>query len=81
MDSHKLSRISIILTALALPAAMLTGALIGAILKGTNPDNVDISAGLAYLSPILIPSTAVLLTMLLASLALIVKIYSRSQSS
>lgn len=52
----KHSKISIAAAALSVPAAFMAGNLTTLILKSNNPDNVDITAGLAYLRPILIVS-------------------------
>lgn len=42
------------LATLPLPIAWIGGQLVAGILKGSNPDNVDVTQGLAYLRPILI---------------------------
>lgn len=47
-------RTSIILASLALPLTVLISGTIAWVLKSTNPDNVDVTAGLAYLRPILL---------------------------
>lgn len=50
---------SILLAGLALPLATLTGNSIAWYLKTYNPDNVDVSAGLAYLRPVLLSGVSV----------------------
>ncbi len=52
----KHARISLAAAALTLPAALMAGNLTALILKSSNSDNVDITAGLAYLRPILVVS-------------------------
>ena len=42
------------LATLPLPIAWIGGQLVAGILQGSNPDNVDVTQGLAYLRPILI---------------------------
>ena len=45
---------SIICAALALPLALVFSNIVSWYFKSNNPDNVDITAGLAYLRPILV---------------------------
>jgi uncharacterized membrane protein len=45
---------AIICAALALPLSLVVSGTIAWYLKANNPDNVDITAGLAYLRPILV---------------------------
>lgn len=54
MQQNKLGKISIISAGLVLPLALVASNTLAWYLKTTNPDNVDITAGLAYLQPILI---------------------------
>lgn len=54
--NQKHAKISLAASALALPVAFTAGNLTSLILKANNPDNVDITAGLAYLRPTLIVS-------------------------
>lgn len=56
---NKFGKTSLVLASVALPLTLLVSGIISWHLKGTNPDNVDITAGLAYLKPIL---TATLVT-------------------
>lgn len=51
---NRFSKLSIISSSLALPLALLSGTVVAWYLKGNNPDHVDITAGLAYLRPILV---------------------------
>lgn len=51
---NRYGRLSIIFASLALPLALLISGTITWYLKAHNPDNVDITAGLAYLRPILV---------------------------
>lgn len=53
---NKYGKASVVLAGLALPTALLLSSLVAWYLKSTNPDNVDITAGLAYLRPILVTS-------------------------
>lgn len=65
---NKFSKLSIISSALALPLTVLSGTLVSWYLKGNNPDHVDITAGLAYLRPILVTSFTVFIVLALLSL-------------
>lgn len=56
---NKFGKISVLTAGLVLPLALLAGNLVAWYYKGGNPDNVDITAGLAYLRPILITSFVV----------------------
>lgn len=42
------------LATLPLPIAWISGLLVAGVLKSSNPDNVDVTQGLAYLRPILV---------------------------
>ncbi len=53
---NKFGKVSIITAGLVLPIAMLVSGIVAWQLKSTNPDAVDITAGLAYLRPILVTS-------------------------
>lgn len=53
---NKAIKISIFCAAIALPLSLMVGNLVGLILKNNNPSNIDITADLAYLKPILISS-------------------------
>lgn len=50
----KYGRLSLGLTALTLPSALLLSSLVSWYYKANNPDDVDITQGLAYLRPILV---------------------------
>lgn len=65
---NKYGKVSVILAGLALPTALLLSSLIAWHLKSTNPDSVDITAGLAYLRPILLTSFSTYGVMWLVSL-------------
>ncbi|MCA9308738.1 hypothetical protein KC973_00010 [Candidatus Saccharibacteria bacterium] len=56
MIVNKFGKISIIAAGLVLPASLVFGGLVTWYLKSNNPDGVDITAGLAYLRPILVTS-------------------------
>lgn len=51
---NKFGKISIITAGLVLPVALLLSGVVAWHLKSTNPSDVDITAGLAYLRPILL---------------------------
>ena len=53
---NKFGKISIIAASTALPVALIVSGLVSWQLKSSNPDNVDITQGLAYLRPILVSS-------------------------
>lgn len=53
---NKFGKVSIITAGLVLPVALLLSGVVAWQLKTTNPDAVDITAGLAYLRPILVTS-------------------------
>lgn len=55
---------------LPLPAAWIVGNLVGGFLKSTNPDNVDITHGLAYLRPILVSAFATMAVVAVLALVL-----------
>lgn len=63
-----------LLAALSLFAATTVGQVVELLLKATNPDGVDVSAGLAYLRPILITTFALIIVALLATIASIVRL-------
>ena len=63
------------LATLPLPIAWIGGQLVAGVLKGSNPDNVDVTQGLAYLRPILI--TAGVLFAIVWVLALVVALGRR----
>lgn len=56
---NKYGKVSVISAGLVLPLALLAGNIVAWNLKSSNPDGVDITAGLAYLRPILITSFVV----------------------
>jgi hypothetical protein len=48
----------VVLASIATPITLLVSGLVAWLYKSNNPDNVDITAGLAYLRPILISTFA-----------------------
>lgn len=75
--SSRLGVISVVLLALALPVTLAVSQIVAAILKGVDPDNVDITQGLAYLSQILITGWLTFGLIMAAVAGLIVRIYKR----
>lgn len=65
---NKFGKVSIFAAGLMFPAAAFIGGLVAWNLKSTNPDNVDVTQGLAYLRPILVTGIVVFVTLLLTSL-------------
>ncbi len=51
---NKFGKVSLFTAGIMYPTAALAGGLVAWNLKSGNPDNVDITAGLAYLRPILV---------------------------
>lgn len=62
--------LSFVVLALTVPVSMFVGAILEWWLKSRNPSNLDITAGLAYLRPLLVTSFTVALALLIASLVL-----------
>lgn len=60
-DHRSPATLSILASALLLPAGMLVGAVVGLWLKASNPSHVDITSGLAYLGYILIAASITML--------------------
>lgn len=54
---------SVIIASLLIPVGFLAGQLVAWRLKSTNPSNVDITADLAYLRPILVSSFSVVIVL------------------
>ena len=65
---NKFGKISIVTAGLVLPISLLISGLVTWHLKSTNPDNVDITAGLAYLRPILVTGYTLFISIWLVSL-------------
>ena len=65
---NKNGRRAIFCAALALPLSLLVSGTIAWYLKTNNPDNVDITAGLAYLRPILVSAFATFTIVMLVGL-------------
>lgn len=80
MKSPFLRRITLSLTALLLPVAMLSGMITSSILKTTNPANTDITAGLAYLTEILATSAITFCVIALAIAGLLLYQYQHTKS-
>ena len=51
---NKYGKVSLFSASIMFPAAVFVSSIVGWILKSGNPDNVDITQGLAYLRPILV---------------------------
>lgn len=62
------SRLSVWSAGLFLPLNLLVGQSLALYLKSSNPDNVDVTQGLAYLRPILLTSLTLLVVTWLFSL-------------
>lgn len=77
----KYGKISVITAGLVLPLALLAGNLVTWYYKSGNPDNVDITAGLAYLRPILVTSFVVYGLVWLISLVTGILALKREQTS
>jgi hypothetical protein len=73
-------RKSIIFASLATPATLLVSGVVSWLYKSSNPDNVDITAGLAYLRPILLSSFVTFGVFMLVALSFALKGKKRDQS-
>lgn len=69
--------VAVTLSALIIPFSMVVGATTAVILKSNNPDNVDITNGLAYLQPTLLIGLSAGVVIGLIVIALIVRMYRR----
>ncbi|HMS92281.1 MAG TPA: hypothetical protein PJ993_02440 [Candidatus Saccharibacteria bacterium] len=67
--------IAIISSLLVFPVTILTSLLISLYFKSTNPDNIDITQSLAYLSQSLVPAIIVMMMLLIIIMILCVLIY------
>jgi ABC-type transport system involved in cytochrome bd biosynthesis fused ATPase/permease subunit len=65
---NKYGKVSLFSAGIMFPAATFVSGLIGWSLKSSNPDNVDITQGLAYLRPILVTGFCVFGVLLAISL-------------
>jgi hypothetical protein len=72
--------LAIVLSSLVIPLPIFVGRLVEAILDTTNPANVDVTQGLAYLGPILGWSFASLGVLLVAIVVVFVTIYRRERT-
>lgn len=75
MSRPNLRTIAVTLVAFALPATLVVGAITAMYLKSNNPDNVDISQGLAYLQQVFIVSAVTFTVFVVAIVACIVAMY------
>ena len=79
MESRlSLRNVTIILAALWLPLSMLIGNLVTAFYKSTNPNDVDITAGLAYLRQSLFAGFGAAGLIAVIIIGLVVLMYRRS---
>lgn len=67
--------LAIISSIVVFPFTILTSLLISLYFKSTNPDNIDITQSLAYLSQSLIPALVVMSILLISSLILCFMVY------
>jgi len=67
--------LSIISSILVFPVSILTSLLISLYFKSINPDNIDITQSLAYLSYSLVPAIAVTTVLLISNLVLCFLVY------
>lgn len=80
MKRPSLRTITISVVALALPATLLVSGVVTAYFKSTNPSNVDITQGLAYLQQGLLAAILTFGLFTLASVFGIVKMYRRDKN-
>ena len=67
--------IAIVLVTLLLPLTLLAGAITAAVYKSINPDNVDITASLAYLRETMMAGIAMFTVITVIIVGLIIKIH------
>lgn len=67
--------LAIISSLLVFPIAILTSLLISLYFKTTNPDNIDITQSLAYLSQSLVPAIVVMTLLIISGLVLCILVY------
>lgn len=79
MDTRRpgLRTIATVMAALAVPVTLLMAQLVGVYYRSSNPDNVDITQGLAYLRPIMVAAWLTFGVMVALVVALISKMYKR----
>ena len=75
-----LRTLSVSIIALTLPLTLLASTLTGAYLKVNNPDNVDITQGLAYLQQTLVAAIIVFSLCVAAVVGLIVLLYRQDRN-
>lgn len=71
---------AIILASLLLPLTLLGGTLTAAILKANNPDNVDITTGLAYLSQTMTVAIVIFAVITAGIIGLVIAMYRRDHN-
>jgi glucan phosphoethanolaminetransferase (alkaline phosphatase superfamily) len=75
-----LKNVATFLTAALIPIIILVSQTVGAIYKTNNPDNVDITNGLAYIQQTLIAGIGVGIVIALIIVWLIIRIYRRDKN-
>jgi RsiW-degrading membrane proteinase PrsW (M82 family) len=75
-----LKNVATLLTAALIPIIILVSQTVGAIYKTNNPDNVDITNGLAYIQQTLIAGIGVGIVIALIIVWLIIRIYRRDKN-
>lgn len=73
----RMRTLAIVMAAGSLFAAIAIGKLIELVLKAVNPDDVDVSNGLAYLRPLLITAWAIGIVLFVATIVVIVTVHRR----
>lgn len=73
---NKYAKISILTSVAMLPFGILTGNIVAAIFKSSNPDRVDVTMGLAYLRHILLTAMFTIAVLFLISLFTAIKSYN-----
>ena len=75
-----LKNVATLLTAALIPIIILVSQTVGAIYKTNNPDNVDITNGLAYIQQTLIAGIGVGIVIALIIVWLLIRIYRRDKN-
>lgn len=73
--------LAIISSIVVFPVTILTSLLISLYFKSTNPDNIDITQSLAYLSQSLVPAIVIMTLLLISSLILSIVEYKQEGSA
>lgn len=79
MSRPNLRTLSTSLIALALPVTIFVGILTSAYFKKANPDNVDVTAGLAYLQYTMTAAVVTFALFVIAAVVAIVLMYKRDR--